>query len=421
MSFWQEVSANVIAYGAVLSLATIAVLAILWYRPGIWGKLLPLQRIRKGNWSGAEVLFALVLFLFLPGVVRDLFLQMGLFENIYGNVPAVDRQLLWIYLLYFFLFLALLFFGLFRLSGTRPSHIGLSLARWPQGVIQGVLVFAIATPVILCLYYLMGMVFDVTSHPFDKLAQEGLWPIEWALLFFQACIAAPMLEELLCRGLLQGWLRRASIAGHIMVCVWTLFIASIPLMNVLAAEENPGMGNAWQPLAFAGLLVGWYGLNFFQVWRGILREGPFYLMIPVPKEVLQQRIHEEESEDATEQEKQPLLQVDPGRWQSFQGGSVRLSIFGSAMLFAVGHSPAWPSPVVLYVFGLILGWLTYRTQSLIGAMVMHGCFNAVAFGTLLYMSTLSPTNGNDETTTAWPVEGGKTVIAAPASQCPRLR
>jgi membrane protease YdiL (CAAX protease family) len=35
----------------------------------------------------------------------------------------------------------------------------------------------------------------------------------------------------------------------------------------------------------------------------------------------------------------------------------------------------WPTPVALFVLALGLGALAYRTQSLVGPVVLHGLFN----------------------------------------------
>jgi membrane protease YdiL (CAAX protease family) len=48
------------------------------------------------------------------------------------------------------------------------------------------------------------------------------------------------------------------------------------------------------------------------------------------------------------------------------------------LLFASFHAQVWPSPIPLFFLGLGLGWLSYRTQSLIGPIVAHALFNAVA-------------------------------------------
>lgn len=53
------------------------------------------------------------------------------------------------------------------------------------------------------------------------------------------------------------------------------------------------------------------------------------------------------------------------------------AIFSTALLFAISH-PVWPTPVPLFVLGLGLGYLAYRTQSLVAPILVHALFNGVA-------------------------------------------
>ena len=63
-----------------------------------------------------------------------------------------------------------------------------------------------------------------------------------------------------------------------------------------------------------------------------------------------------------------------------------LSVYGSAMLWAMAHSSAWPAPVALFIMGLGLGVLARATNSLIGPIVFHSAFNLVSFITLYGIS-----------------------------------
>jgi membrane protease YdiL (CAAX protease family) len=59
------------------------------------------------------------------------------------------------------------------------------------------------------------------------------------------------------------------------------------------------------------------------------------------------------------------------------------------VLFAAVHSRVWPTPIALFVLGLALGWLAYRTQSLISSIVLHSLFNSVTC-VLLILNALLP-------------------------------
>jgi membrane protease YdiL (CAAX protease family) len=79
-----------------------------------------------------------------------------------------------------------------------------------------------------------------------------------------------------------------------------------------------------------------------------------------------------------------LLTVGPGYvlferaawWWLPRPGAAR-AIFASSLMFAAAHANAWPAPIPLFVLALALGWLAYRTQSIIGCVVVHSLFNSV--------------------------------------------
>jgi membrane protease YdiL (CAAX protease family) len=52
-------------------------------------------------------------------------------------------------------------------------------------------------------------------------------------------------------------------------------------------------------------------------------------------------------------------------------------------LFANFHANIWPTPVALFVLALGLGWLAYRTQSVVASIVLHVLFNTITILTLL--------------------------------------
>jgi membrane protease YdiL (CAAX protease family) len=58
-------------------------------------------------------------------------------------------------------------------------------------------------------------------------------------------------------------------------------------------------------------------------------------------------------------------------------------MYAVAVLFAFVHSAAWPSPVPLLLLGLGLGWLA-RGGGLLGPILLHALFNAIACGELFY-------------------------------------
>src|SRR5262249_47464814 len=135
-------------------------------------------------------------------------------------------------------------------------------------------------------------------------------------------VMAPILEELIFRGLLQPWL--AKRPGR-----WLFaWVAAL----VVAALYGARSWESWLPTIFvaAAGTIG-MGLTAFE-------RGPRW------------------------------------PWQA---------ILGSALIFAAFHSEAWPAPVALFFLALALGWLAYRTRSLIAPITLHALFNSVSTFILL--------------------------------------
>lgn len=147
-------------------------------------------------------------------------------------------------------------------------------------------------------------------------------------------IVAPLSEELLFRGVLLPWLMRSAALGHVMVACAALLTATY-LRESGTVGWNPG------PVVFVAALLPGYWL------------APILLRYMRPS----YKRHANKPERLT---------------RATRG------IYGSALLFAAFHSSVWPSPIPLFIFALALGWLAYRTQSLIGPFVVHGLFNAVS-------------------------------------------
>jgi membrane protease YdiL (CAAX protease family) len=104
-------------------------------------------------------------------------------------------------------------------------------------------------------------------------------------------------------------------------------------------------------------------------------------------------------------------------FRSQRGGA----IYATALLFGSIHSN-WPTPVALFVLGLGLGWLAYRTQSLVGPMVLHMLFNGVACVTLLVsQDEPAPSNGSPTTEAVRCPPSAATWTTVPGSQLPRRR
>jgi membrane protease YdiL (CAAX protease family) len=318
-------------------------------------------------WSAAEVAGA-ILFLSLlwPALARDALHAAGLFDRLYGpDVTALalrsdygqaaglalggtgkqavealkesdqtkltrERAGLWARAaaLPFQLATVPLLFAF--ASGTRLRQLGLTTADAGRNVRRGLVVWLLLTPAVLGLHLLTLYVYDRLGvapheHPLTRLVQQGLTVTEWGLLLLAVVVSAPVLEEILFRGVLQPWLAVRPWGGTLAVGLAAAVTAAFRWSEVQAAR---GQGAGPLLEALAPLLF-------------VVVVGPGLLVVR--------------------------------RW-----GPGAAAVYGTALLFAMVHTFAWPQPVPLFLLALGLGALARRTGSLVGPIVVHALFNATS-------------------------------------------
>lgn len=304
--------------------------------------LLPRPRGWRVPWGGFEVFVAfMVLSLVVPTLVAPALDQSGIFRKLYGedfprigSVAQADDEAVQQRLQEAATMRAL-WTGLVSL----PLQIGLLIAfrsalypQWTQSarrsgivgsVALAVIAWAVIALVVLVIHFGVMLFFKqlnwvVDDHPLARITAAR--PLLDRILFaLQACIAAPMLEEALFRGVLVPWLLGQKYR------TWPVLVCGIALAatSTWSLETGPSRG----PTVFAaGLLVGWV-----------------------------------------------LLNAVIGKKRRTVG-----AIYTSAALFAAVHSNVWPSPIPLFVLGLGLGWLAVRTRGVLVPIIVHGLFNAVS-------------------------------------------
>jgi membrane protease YdiL (CAAX protease family) len=417
-----EFRVNAVAY---LAVAVVAAAALALLRGGAW---LPPQRLRRGAWSGGEVFLLFLIYLVVPSALVLLLARvyffhgvLSLFQDDVPNDLSLLRQFNLGELLATPLVFALHLTLLYGVSRTFPRHVGLSPARWRQNVRLGIIGFLITAPVVLGLHFLTLLLTFRVEHALEELSRQSLTAPEWAILVLRVLVLAPLIEEWLFRGLLQGWLRRASLIGHLLVGALTLLLGAQPTLASLERYLDGTVDAVfWEPLAFTVLLVSVYAAGVVRIWRPVLREG-WTPLIDQQQDVKAGNTRGDASDvgnagEASNPDEQPALPLPAlhgPRWEKFQHDNARWAIVGSAMMFAVFHN-VWPSQIALFVLGLILGWLAYRTQNLVPGIVLHALFNLVACLVLLY-SVSTGANGNDAATALRPASAGATVNSVPGS------
>jgi membrane protease YdiL (CAAX protease family) len=369
---------------------------------------LPQARQHNVPWSGAEMILVLIIVVwFLPGMVAMLLNVSGFYRCVYGPEMvaetsaktiteaaklARDRFKLWVPLFVFPLQVVALPLLLSRLSDTRPSQLGLTWDKAWQNLGRGLIGAMVLIPVVLSVNYLAVLVFKhwvgsaVEPHPLFILGKQ-LRGFEWAALFFAVLVAAPVMEELTMRGLLQPWLARRGWAAWV-VAGLALFLAldsRLPGLNDASSQRDwPRFAFELQPVLF--VLIISLGLVVMRWWSQPAREfgdasesAKMFASRPSPPPP-PSPIRGEAwvgGVGGVELPNPDQLAIPEQLAQRIPPQHVGPAIYSTALLFASLHSFAWPSPIALFVLGLGLGWLAQRTQSLMGPILIHALFNAV--------------------------------------------
>src|SRR4051812_13687352 len=190
-------------------------------------RLLPPRRQRAVPWTGMEVVATCFLVLFFwPAVAAGVVTTTGLGERVYGAdmMKALQQEdaeakqgrqrigLLVTFLAFPFQVLSVpLLLG--YVSGTRPYQLGLTAHRARQNAALGILGALVLTPLALGVFWLVSQLFSqlmpdsVTEHPLEQLGRSGMLSgAEVVLIVLVAVVTAPLVEELVFRGVLLTWL-----------------------------------------------------------------------------------------------------------------------------------------------------------------------------------------------------------------------
>jgi membrane protease YdiL (CAAX protease family) len=400
----------------LLTLALLCGTFVLYVRAVRHGaRFLPAQRHRAVPWSGAEVFLVVLVYFFVPALIALALNQTAVLETLYGNAfhakaaedsgSASSRDFIttrisfWAPTLALPIELAALLLIFFLVSGTQLYQLGITSYRWAANAYLGARSWLIWTPVVIAVNFVAVLVFRLITghvpaeHPVTNLVEGSPLVVDWILLITLPIVVAPVLEELIFRGILQSWFSRRPWGGDAAMAA-AFAVSLIPCFSAFAkAREQQDLWLFLEttPPAFfvlamvpGYLLVEHWGRRFFPKiwWHGTnsLRSAP---ASPVPLVDLLGSSHT----------MTPELDVFWPRAQEPAGPTQRNVLrawYGTALLFAAVHSDVWPSPVALFVLALPLGWLAYRTQSLVGPVVFHALFNSIACVDLILRHVPSP-------------------------------
>lgn len=232
-------------------------------------------------------------------------------------------------------FLAALPSVLRRSAGITFAELGLSWRDWPTQVRVGAAAALLTVPVVYVVQALSVQIWKVREHPVQKMMEDEFGVEVAVLALVSTVVLAPLVEESLFRGVIQGWLTRL-LSGP------PPNISAVPATNDAGDEpafKSPELRADGQP-------------EIVPVEAGADSPGP-----------------------------------DSGAPGARRANDVSLpSVLATSLLFAGVHAAQWPAPVGIFFLSIVLGYVYQRTGSLLAAIAAHGVFNACS--TLLLLQTL---------------------------------
>jgi membrane protease YdiL (CAAX protease family) len=270
----------------------------------------------------------------------------------FGRVSLTE--LMWVQTAVSVVLLVLLPLVVRATSGAQLRTFGLSGQGWTRQAAVGVVAVLIAAPLVYGIQHVIVNVLQVQSrtHPVEKMLREQTLGGVACLALLAAVIVAPLLEELMFRGIFQRW----------MVALWW----KLETRSGATARHRPS-----QQLA--------------QVIPALPAEDLNDRVSPLPETVAPSGLDSREPDDP--QSRAPEPEARAGH-RGGVGPAIAIGI--TSLLFAAVHGAQWPAPIPLFVLSLAIGIVYARTGSLIAAICMHALFNSFSMLGLILLLIAGP-------------------------------
>ena len=213
-------------------------------------------------------------------------------------------------------------------SGARLEDLGLRRGGWGRDVRVGVVASLLIAPLVYALNLVASLVWSRSTHPLEEMIRVQFSGRTAYLAVLSAVLLAPAAEELIFRGVIQGWLTR----------LFTTPAGADPKPDDLSGlVESIDLGGLSAP---AG-------------------RRP-WLLPRMPR---------------------PLREASRRR-----ASSGMMPVVLTSALFALLHAEQWPAPLAIFFLSLGLGTVYQRSGSLLTSFTIHALFNG--FSTLLLFTAL---------------------------------
>ncbi|WP_165072334.1 CPBP family intramembrane glutamic endopeptidase [Paludisphaera rhizosphaerae] len=179
-----------------------------------------------------------------------------------NETAAAARDLMTLNTCHILIFLSAFPWFFRRCSRVGLEALGLTTRRLPEQILTGFIAALIATPVVYIVQFLAVRFFSPESHPVEKMMKDHFSPATAILAFVSAVVLAPIAEETLFRGVLQGWLSRVfrnpfvppedSDTDELNEVCWPAVVLTSALFAALHIAQWP----APIPLFFFAMILG---------------------------------------------------------------------------------------------------------------------------------------------------------------------
>jgi membrane protease YdiL (CAAX protease family) len=339
-------------------LITVVFCATLGAMVGAWGwaigqlrsgrPLLPASGPRPVPWGVGSVLVVFLLWLTVNLGVWVIFLRTSGHKD-WKPTPA--EQMVMVSLINLILLLDIP--PILRvLSGGTLADLGISRRNLSRQALAGVVGFLLVTPLVYLLNFLAIQVWKQNKHPVEQMMLGEPTAGIACLAFLAAVVLAPAAEELIFRGVLQGWLTQLFRRKEVGIDR-DLAGGLAPVLEVVNAEEPHS-------------------------------EGAPDLLTAVGAASMPSLEPESESESVPEALVRPPDPEGRPRWPESRARSTHARqastapIVITSALFAAVHLPQWPAPLAIFFLSMALGIIYQRTGSLFASFLMHALFNGIS-------------------------------------------
>jgi len=300
--------------------------------------LLPPRRWPLVPWDWGDIVMGAIIYFLVTLSFFFALQHAGFFRWWYGENPDPTNKILlskcnlWATVLAAPVIVAGIL-GWLCFRGVRLWQFGISTWRLDKSIAVAALAWIAVTPMILGINILANLIYqklhegtEPVKHPLFEVGLHQAGSLEWILIVLSAVLVAPVLEELLFRGLLLPWMVARPWSGLVVWGISTV-MAAMPVVTVVQKQDWHAILHSLWPIVFT-LIAGL----------------PLSLVL----------------------------------FREMKSQSAMFAIMGSSLIWAILHANVWPTPVPLFFLGLALGFLRYRCRSLIGPIVLHAMFNAVS-------------------------------------------